>query len=200
MSGGRVVGITGPAAAGKSTVAKALQAELVRDGELWLVVELDTFGRSLPREWISLGEREGRHADLGFIYSRGDDGGIELRLGADARRVLHAFHGAVAAMAKSDVNVICETILYDDADWADWLDALGDTRMCWVKLSAPLATLESREKADRNAAFLGLAKGMSARPSVGDFNILADTEAEEIGAIVERIALTVRNRPFWSAS
>src|SRR5262245_10686656 len=50
-----LIAITGPAAAGKSTVARAVQAELARSGELWLVLELDLFGRGLARDWVAMG-------------------------------------------------------------------------------------------------------------------------------------------------
>ena len=92
MTATRLIAITGPAAVGKSTVARELQSELVRSGELWLVIELDIFARGLPRDWISLGKHQGRYAERGFVYARGQDGSLELGLGSDGRRVLSAFH------------------------------------------------------------------------------------------------------------
>jgi site-specific DNA-cytosine methylase len=91
MTKGELIVVTGPAAAGKSTVAKALQARFARTGELWLLIELDAFGRSTPRDWISLGAHRGRHAGRGFAYERASDGRLELKLGPDGRRVLAAF-------------------------------------------------------------------------------------------------------------
>jgi chloramphenicol 3-O-phosphotransferase len=187
MTASKLIAITGPAAVGKSTVAKELQSELVRSGEIWLVIELDTFARGLSRDWISLGKHQGRCAERGFVYARGQDGSIELRLGSDGRSVLAAFHRSVAAIVKSGVGVICETIVYDDDDWRDWSEALCDISACWVKLSAPLATLEARERADRTRIFQGLARGMSARRSVGKYNFEADTGAEAASAIARRI-------------
>jgi chloramphenicol 3-O phosphotransferase len=187
-----MVAITGPAAVGKSSVAKALQAELVRDGDLWLLVELDLFARALSRDWIGVGGRSGRYAERGFTYGRGGDGSIGLVLGPDGRRVLAAFHRSVAAMLRSGVNVICETIIHDETDWRDWLEALADLRCCWVNLSAPLAVLEAREKAERAAVFQGLARGMSARAPVGQFDIEANTGEQDVSAIVRRLAATLR--------
>jgi hypothetical protein len=116
MTVNKLIAITGPAAVGKSTVARELQSELIRSGELWLVIELDTFARGLSRDWISFGKHQGRYAERGFVYARGQDGGIELRVGPDGRSVLAAFHRSVAAIARSGVGVICETIVYDDDD------------------------------------------------------------------------------------
>ena len=92
MTVGKLVLVTGPAAVGKSTVAKALQSELVRSGELWLTVELDTFARALPREWVSLGTHQGQYAGLGFTYARSKDDRMRLRPGSDGRRLFSAFH------------------------------------------------------------------------------------------------------------
>jgi chloramphenicol 3-O phosphotransferase len=193
MTVNKLIAITGPAAVGKSTVARDLQSELIRSGELWLVIELDTFARGLSRDWISFGRHQGRYAERGFVYARGQDGSIELRVGPDGRSVLAAFHRSVAAIARSGVGVICETIVYDDDDWRDWSESLCDISVCWVKLSAPLPTLEAREDADRTRVFQGLARGMSARQSVGKYDLEADTGAEAASAIAHRIITWTRS-------
>ncbi len=187
MKPGHLVLVTGPAAAGKSTFAKALQAAFVAKAELCLAVELDVFGRSLPREWVAMESRTGRYASRGFTYARGEDGSVALTLGSDGRRVLSAFHVSVAAIVRSGVNVVCETIVYNDDDWKHWCDALGGIPARWVKLNAPLAVLENRERADRTRVFQGLARGMSARPSVGTYDIEADTSRESAREIVDRV-------------
>lgn len=186
---GRLVAITGPAAVGKSTLARALQSNLGRNGELWLLLELDLFARGLSRDWIAVGKaRRGPRADAGFVYARKADGGVGLTIGADGRRVLGAFHRSVAAVVRSGVNVIAETIVYDGADWDDWRSALGDLRSTWVRLFAPLGVLQARELADETRAFKGLAQGMMSMPAVGRYDIEADTSADPAEAIVDRIA------------
>jgi chloramphenicol 3-O phosphotransferase len=187
MTETRLIAITGPAAAGKSTVARAVQAALARRGELWLVLELDLFGRGLSRDWVAMGPHRGAHAERGFVYARAADGSIALELGPDGRRVLAAFHRSVAAAARSGIGVVCETIVYDAEDWRDWCDALEGVASCWVRLGAPLATLEDRERADRTRVFQGLARGMSARPQVGRFDVEADTASERPEAIAELV-------------
>ncbi len=188
MTNGKLIVVTGPAAVGKSTVAKGLQAEFANRGELWLVMELDQFGRGLPRDWVSVGSHDGRYSLHGFSYQRAHDNSIDLVLGSDGRRVLKAFHRSIAAVASAGTNVICETIVYDEDDWSDWLEAVVGISTTWVRLSASLAILEEREKADRSRVFQGLARGMSARSVVGTFDIEADTSNEEASAIVSRIA------------
>ena len=135
--GARLIAITGPAAVGKSTIARALQAELSRRGELWLVLELDLFGRGLSRDWIAMGARRGAHAERGFVYARAADGTIALELGPDGRRVLAAFHRSVAAAARDGRR------LRDDrlrrGGLARLVRGAGGRPSCWVKLGAPLA-------------------------------------------------------------
>jgi chloramphenicol 3-O-phosphotransferase len=191
MTPGRLIVITGPAAAGKSTLARALQSHFARHDELWLVFELDAFGRGMPRDWIALGKHRGEHAAQGFDYVRSDDRSLELILGSDGRRVLASFHRAVAAAVRSGVNVVCETIVYDDDDWNDWADALRDIRTCWVRLSASLAVIDAREKAERAPLFHGLGRGMSARLANGTFSVEADTGTESTNTVVERVVASL---------
>ena len=184
----RLIAITGPAAVGKSTLARALQAELGRRGELWLLLELDVFARALSRDWISVGKRRrGRFADAGFDYTRAGDGGVALTIGVDGRRVLAAFHRSVAAVVRAGVNVVCETIVYDEADWDDWRSALGEISVRWVRLSAPLDVLEARESAEETRLFKGLAKGMLSRRAAGDYHVEIDTSVESVEASVARV-------------
>ncbi len=190
MADGKLIAITGPAASGKSTLTRAVQAEFTRRGELCLILELDVFGRGVPRDWVAFSERRGAQAGRGFSYDRGADGSVALTLGPDGRRVLAAFHRAVAASVRSGMTVVCETIVYDEDDWRDWCEALGGIDACWVRLSAPVAALEAREQADRSRVFQGLARGMSARPSVGRYMIEADTSVEGAEAIAAQIFTT----------
>jgi hypothetical protein len=83
--------------------------------------------------------------------------------------------------------VICETIVHDEEDWADWQAALDRTPALWVRLSAPLGVLEARESAEPTRIFHGLAKGMIARPAVGAYDLDADTGSEGVDRIVGRI-------------
>ena len=191
MTNGKLVVITGPAASGKSTIAKGLQSKLSRDGDLWLAMELDVFGRAVPRDWVSMGTHQGRYAERGFAYKSGNDDSVGLVLGSDGRRVLTAFHRTIAAIVKSGINVICEAIVYDDDDWDDWSGTLCGISPCWVKLTAPVAVLEDRERADRTGVFRGLARGMSARKPVGTFDIEADTASEDVSSILRRIGATL---------
>ena len=189
-----LIAITGPAAVGKSTVAKRLQAAFAGNDDLWLVMELDAFGRGLPRDWIALGAHAGRNAKRGYAYTRATGGEIELALGPDGRRVLAAFHRSVAAVVRSGVSVICETIVFDDDDWSDWSESLNGIPAFWVRLGAPVTVLEAREKADRSPIFQGLARGMSSKTPVGAFDLEADTAIEDATAIVQRIVAAQGDR------
>jgi chloramphenicol 3-O-phosphotransferase len=186
-----VILIVGPAAVGKSTLAKALHRDLVRGGELWLLMQIDPFvTASLSSEWVGWSKHRGAYAERGFAYARAADGSLALELGTDGRRVLQAFHRAVAAVVTSGVNVVCETLVYDEDDWAHWRASLQGVETCWVRLAAPLTELERRERADRHRSAHGLAEGMLARPPVGRYDIEADTSTDTVDTIVRRIVAT----------
>lgn len=191
MSGARLIVLTGPAAAGKSTLAVELQAELARSGELWLILQLDGFGRGIPRDWIAVGSHRGAHAERGFVYERSEDRSLQLRLGPDGRTVLAAFHRSVAAVVRSGVRVICETVVYDEEDRHDWSAALGDIAVRWIGVTAPLETLEARE-ATRARHFQGLARGMFVRARAVKHDLEVDTGSEPADAIARRILGSIR--------
>lgn len=188
---GRLVVVTGPAAVGKTTVARALQKHLSRDGDFWLVMDLDVFARGISMRWLSFGDRGGRYADRGFTYAPAPSGGIELTLGADGRRVLAAFHRSVAATVALGVDVVAEAAIYDADDRRDWSVALGEIEATWVRLTASVDELAARERANPSRVFHGLAEGMSARPVVGSFDVVADTGAETLEDIVHRVTEVV---------
>ena len=187
MTSGSLILITGPAAVGKSTVARSLQSLLSETGHFWLVVELDTFARGLSRKWISWGGHRGEFADRGFTYARGDDGSIDLHLGSDGRRLLAAFHRSVAAIVRTGVDVICEAIVHDEEDWRDWLEALDRVPTQWIALTAPRDVLADRERTERRAESQGLARGMLARDPAGHFDLLLDTHRGNARSVAQRI-------------
>jgi chloramphenicol 3-O-phosphotransferase len=119
------------------------------------------------------------------------NGSLQLELGSDGRRVLSAFHRSVAAVVNSGVNVVCEAIVYDEADWDDWSDALQRISCGWVRLSASLAALDQREQ-ERAGAAQGLGRGMAARRAVGRYDVEADASIETTAAIVIRTLRTRR--------
>ena len=188
--------VTGPAAAGKSSLVRSLQTRFSREDEHWLIFELDSFGRGVPVDWLAFGKHVGRFAARGFVYGPGETGGIKLTLGPDGRRVLAAFHRAVAATVASGMDVLCESIVYDDADHRDWLEALGEIEATWVRLSASIELLEERERGDRSRLFQGLARGMSARPAVGTYDFEGDSGTQSVDELVERtVESLVRKQP-----
>jgi len=186
MNIGKVVAITGPAACGKSTISKALQSRLSSQGSLWILVEVDGFASSLMKDWFSFDLQTAPYGDRGFTYTRGNDQGLQLAVGLEGRKVLNAFHRSVAAIARSGVDVVCETVICDDDDWADWLEVLQGIPQLWVELNAPLSVLETRE-IDRPKEIRGLARGMKTRGAVGQYDISADTSIETPEEIVDRI-------------
>jgi chloramphenicol 3-O-phosphotransferase len=80
--------------------------------------------------------------------------------------------------------------VYDEEDWRDWSVALGDTAACWIRVSAPLPTLEARE-AERAGYFRGLARGRFGA-CFGKHDLEVDTGSETADSIARRILASLR--------
>ncbi len=187
MKSGNLIVITGPAAVGKSLVAKTLQSKLSGNGSLWLLVQIDSFAKSLYRDWFKFDTNHSPYAERGFEFKRDNDGGLRRIIGSDGRLILSAFHRSVAAIVNSGVSVVCETIVCDDDDWRDWSEVLDGIQAFWVKLSAPLTILEARKKAERPPMLHGLAQGNLEEKPVGQYNLELDTSTDTVDTIVELI-------------
>jgi chloramphenicol 3-O phosphotransferase len=140
-SQGRVILLVGPSCAGKSTLAKAVQA---LSPEPWLVQSLDGLFAATPEAWGGSGE----HRLDGFFYDwEGEPGASDRRVacGAIGRGLLEGFHRAVAAYAGAGVNVVADDMLLDLAVLRDWADTLAGTPTLLASVTAPKAVLLRRE-------------------------------------------------------
>jgi len=101
-------------------------------GEFWLLLGIDDFLAKVPAEWLDLGlARPGAHAEDGLRFATSSTG-RELKIGASCRRLLHAYHHAVAAAARSGLNVIVDDVVIDDGVLSDWLEVLDELEPTWV--------------------------------------------------------------------
>src|SRR3954454_10356082 len=116
---GRIVVLNGATSAGKSSLAKELQRRYAADGQPWLVIALDDFFARAPRDWFRIGQHIGSHAEQGMVFET-INGVIERRVGPFGRTVLAAYRAAVAAMARSGLDVIVDEVLLSAEDWAGW--------------------------------------------------------------------------------
>jgi chloramphenicol 3-O phosphotransferase len=152
-----VIVINGTSSTGKSTLAAELQRMLTDAGECWLVMSQDDFFARIPRAWLTYGRLH-----VGALAARGitltmPRGVLERRIGPVGAQLLEAYRGAIAATARSGVNVIVDDVLLDDEDWRGWQRHLAGIEVRWIGLTAPVEVLEERERR-RDDRYNGLAR------------------------------------------
>jgi len=185
---GRLIFLNGGSNAGKTTLGHTLQSELA---DPWLLIGIDLLIWTLPPEMINdpdgLSVREG-------VISRGELF-VPLYLG---------FQTAVAALARSGVNVLVDDITVDGlADQERWNQVLQDLKVCWIGVHCAPEVAAARE-AGRGGRLPGIARHQAQSVHKGvHYDVEVDTGAldlqEEIGVIAEWLvrmwSITVSPRP-----
>ena len=167
----QVIVLNGTSSAGKSTLASALQARLAEAGECWIVMGIDDFLGKLPWAWVTYGDHVGEHADEGIVFEM-VEGAVECRVGPVAERMLAAYRGAVAAVARAGINVIVDEVLLSEDGWQEWQYELDGLEVLWVAVTSDLEVLSSAS--DRTDRMIGLARsqhGVVHRHAVYDVRV-----------------------------
>ena len=155
---GRLIILNGASSSGKTTLASAFRDERAAAGEFWLLVGIDDFLSKVPAPWLDLGlaTGPGAHAQDGLRFVTSSLG-RELEIGASCRRLLHAYHHAVAAAARSGLNVIVDDVVIDDGVLRDWLDVLDELEPTWVAVRCAPEITAAREvrRGDRPVGMTG---------------------------------------------
>lgn len=140
---GRVVIINGPSSVGKSTIASGLQGTM---GEPWLKLALDDFLGFMPEPLVN----RAPSADPGFRWFpavvTGDEA-THIAVGEYGHRVIRGMHQVVAALARSDLDVIVDDVIVDASWLDDYLQAMTGIDVIFVGVTAPLRVIEERELA-----------------------------------------------------
>ncbi|MFE5162718.1 AAA family ATPase [Streptomyces sp. NPDC056697] len=189
---GQAIVLTGTSGAGKSSTATELQKVLP---EPFLALGLDTFFGTLPHRWTSEGENSGE----GFSYIRDTDheGRTRLRIGYGpvGARLLAGMRRAVASLLSEGNNVIVDEMPIDTTVVPAWRTALAGHHVLWVRVSAPLAVLESREAERFPEKFRGLSRGHYDICDPEDFDLVLDSSGLGRRERAERVAAALEACP-----
>lgn len=154
---GRIILLNGAGSAGKSAIAKALQA-IAR--ETWLHVAMDDFLEMLPEH--SAGTPDG----LAFETTHRDGFPVvEVHSGPAVARLLAGMRAAVAALARAGNNVVVDDVMLA-GEIADYRRVLAGLDWNVVGVHAQLAELEARER-QRGDRLIGLARAQHDRVHAG---------------------------------
>jgi chloramphenicol 3-O phosphotransferase len=156
LVGGHIIVLDGTSSAGKTTLAKGLQARFEAIGECWLITGVDDYFGKLPRSWLAVGRHVGAHADDGCVFDTSGEG-FEMRMGPVGRTLLHAYRESVGAMARAGMNVIVDDVMLHEEEWESWQRAIDGLDVTWVRVRIDLDVLEAREIA-RKDRVLGMAR------------------------------------------
>lgn len=154
----RIVILNGVGSAGKSSIAKALQA-IAED--FYLHVPMDAFIDMLPPAGFDTPE--------GLVFRPLNDNGkpsIQIETGPLAARAFRGMRHAIAAMADQGNNTIVDDVMLA-RDMADYETLLARHDLCRVGVFASLETLEARERT-RGDRMIGLARWQYDRVHAGN--------------------------------
>jgi chloramphenicol 3-O phosphotransferase len=174
---GRVIVLNGGSSSGKTTVGRRLQQSLP---ETWLLIGIDVLIWLLPVELVN--------DPNGLLIENG-----VVQRSAEFMRLNAAFQQAVAAIARSGVNVILDDLMHDGLiDRRRWDEALIDLDTLWVGVHCDVEVAEDREyhRGDRPR---GLARSTATTCHLGlDYNIEVDTSVTVVDTAVQDIVREVR--------
>jgi chloramphenicol 3-O phosphotransferase len=137
VDSGRIVLLNGTPGSGKTSVAVELQRVLHRDfGQPWLTLHIDEF------MLMSLKRFAGR--DFGFHHDHHDDGTTSMAIHHAVRPLVDGVVHSAVGCARAGLDVIADSLLFDEATARLWETQLRDLWHLRVGLRCPLATLVPR--------------------------------------------------------
>ncbi len=170
-----VIVLNGASSAGKSSIARALQALLP---DPWLTFGVDTFVDALPPEgsWAAAGQAIDFHPD----------GSISV--GPRFRELEELWMAGVAAMARAGARIILdEVFLSGGQGQARWRKVLTGLDVLWVGVRCDPDVAEAREAA-RGDRIAGMARLQAAQVHAGvAYDLEIDTTATDPGACARMI-------------
>lgn len=189
---GRVVVLNGSSSAGKSSLARALQARWAARGEPWVIFGWDDFAPRIPERWHAGPGHDGDLAADGVTHRWVDDDAAILELGPVGQRLLRGYHHAVAALARTGVDVLVDEVLLSAHEWDDWQQALDGIDARWVGVRCDLDVVAARERA-RGDRWPGLARGTGQRVHEhAVYDVEVDTSSLSTEAAADQVDAALR--------
>jgi chloramphenicol 3-O phosphotransferase len=188
-----IILLIGTSSAGKTTLARQLQAELA---EPYLLLGIDDIFRMVPeRRGGGLG---GPLSADGFCYDRASESGvITIRYGAVGEMILSGMHRAVAAFAETGNHIIVDEMLLDERILVDWIRQVGRFRPYLAHVTAGEEVLEQRERQRGNEP--GLARGHLAANDLRHYDLEIDTTHNSPQACAQIVERWLATRPLATA-
>ncbi|MFN8495259.1 MAG: hypothetical protein U0350_47095 [Caldilineaceae bacterium] len=141
---GKIVFLNGTSSAGKTTLAKALQASL---DEPYLCMGIDHFLSSVPQRLFVYTDDENHPAVEGWLLLFRDGKLVEVpRLGPTALHLLQGMYATLGALADAGINVIFDDVIYDPRVLQSAISELSERNALFVGIRCPLEVVIRREQ------------------------------------------------------
>ncbi len=192
--------LNGPSSAGKTTIARALQARIA---EPFLRLSFDDFvfahaaryyrgadgaTRSETDEWIDQGCR------IVTTSAPGEPLAVRAEFGPVFRRTFLAIAPTVRTLVVAGSRVIFDHVIADEWMYDSWMAACGDLAVLRVGVTCPLPVLEARERA-RGDRVLGRARGLaSVVHTFTEYDVVVDSSVATVDECVDAIVRAARLR------
>jgi chloramphenicol 3-O phosphotransferase len=172
MSGHAIV-LVGVSSVGKTSVVEQLQLSLQ---EPYLHVGIDHFFSMFPYEWRDHPRQPGPGFWVEFTQDPDGSPRARINYGEAGQRLLVGMRGAVNALIEAGNNLILDEMPIDNTIMPGWRQDLRADSIFWVRLTAPLAVLEERERGRIKGRVLGNARGHLDIDAGNEWDLVVDTE------------------------
>ena len=149
---GTVILLNGCSSAGKTTLARAIQRVSTEPVQY---MALDQFRDGMPGRYRGMNSAPGEPGARGLNVLP-NNGQTLLEFGDVGHAVLRGMRRAIAAFARSGVDVVVDDLILERAFLQDYVEALAGLPVAFVGVRCDLATVDEREKA-RPGRFPGTA-------------------------------------------
>ncbi len=179
---GRIILLNGTSSAGKTTLAKALQALF---DEPYLRAGIDHFVFMLPGRYLN----QPQWNEV-YRYTWSADGTIAaIEPGPLGHRLMSAMHRSAAACARAGLNVIVDHVLLDRRWLDECVELWKGLPVLFVSVHCPLEVVEQRER-DRKDRTLGQARAQFDKVhAYGVYDVQVDTSQlgpDEAAQVIKR--------------
>jgi chloramphenicol 3-O phosphotransferase len=178
MQGGKIIFLNGTSSAGKTTLARALQAALP---EFYQHMALDQFRDGMPDKYRGLNSPEGTTGAEGLnvvpvINDPHRHTAVEF--GATGKQMLSGMRRGIAAMARAGINVIIDDIILETEFLDDYLQTFDGLYVVFVGVKCSPQIIQNRENA-RPGRFPGTAIGhLNICHAHGVYDVEVDTASD----------------------
>ncbi len=192
---GRIVVLNGAPRAGKSSIARALQAE---DARIWLNVGVDAFMSMTP---------EGLRPGIGLR-----PGGERPDLEPSVQRLYRALFASIAGFARTGLNVVADLGVHDDYSrplgiLQEAVRTLDGLPVLFVGVTAPIETIMARRNADPQGGYYAagaavpapVLRWQEAVHAHGHYDLIIDTAATSPEQATAQIMRALMDPPAPSA-